>query len=167
MSVAGLAAVALLWAAPCDGPDATGWVQAFRDRVLAYDGLATFAVSEFGAPIACDGVLAMELDGAGFGTLTLTFAGGVSLTVETQPIETSIVTLRRAGGFEDAPRVEAALHAYTEAVGVAIDWDRPEPSTDDGEAVTSFRDPDDGLNASAELRTSAGRLVAVRFSVAL
>jgi hypothetical protein len=40
-------------------------------------------------------------------------------------------------------------------------------STEDGETVTSFRDPDDGLNASAEIRVSGGRLVVIRFSMAL
>lgn len=166
MSALGVAALVLLSVVRCDGPEATDWVRSFRDRVLAYDGLAAFAVSEFGAPVACDGSVSMEFDGVSYGTLRLAFASGVSLEVETQPIETSIMTLRREGGFDDAAAVEAALRAYTEAVGVAIDWDASEASTDAGESVTTFRDPDDGLNASAEVRSSGGRLVAVRFSMA-
>lgn len=167
MSVAGLLAVAVVWAGPCDGPDATSWVAAFRDRVLSYDALAAFAVAEFGAPVACEGDVTTEFDGADYGILVLTFGSGVSLRVETQPIETSIVTLRAPGGFEDPATVETALREYTEGIGVAIDWDAGRASAAGAETVTTYRDPDPGLNASAELLRSGPRLVAVRFAMAL
>jgi hypothetical protein len=153
--------------APCDGPDADAWVSSLRDRVVMYDGLARFAGIQFGEPIGCEGEVTTEFDGARYGVLTLTFPTGVSLTVETQPIETSIVTLRAASGFESGTAVEAALRAYTAQVGVSIDWDDAEESVDGAETTQTFWDPDSGLNASASLVTSGGALVAVRFSMAL
>lgn len=152
----------------CEGPDGDdAWVTDFRDRVLAYNGLAAFATAEYGASLSCEGRVTMEFDGRSYGTLTVGFPDGVSLVVETQPIETSIVTLRAPAGFDDAERVEEALRAYAERVGVSIDWSRPERSAEDGASVQSFRDPEEGLNASASMATAEGRLVAVRFSMAL
>lgn len=150
---------------PCDGPDP--WVVDFRDRVLAYNGLAAFAVAEYGAPVSCEGRVTTEFDGRPYGQLMVGFPGGVSLVVETQPIETSIVTLRDPGGFDDPGAAEDALRAYAEGVGVSIDWSRPERSTEGGASVESFWDPEPGLNAAASLVTSEGRLVAVRFSMTL
>ena len=152
---------------PCDGPDADPWVVDFRSRVMGYNGLAAFAVSTWGDPVSCDGEETMEFDGTRYGTLTLTFAEGVTLVVETQPIETSIVTLRSDGGFGDTDAVEAALRSYAEDVGVAIDWARPERSVEGEETTEVFSDPAAGLNASASLVTSGEQLVAVRFSLAL
>jgi hypothetical protein len=59
------------------------------------------------------------------------------------------------------------LRDYVGGIGVAIDWERPEASNDGNQTVETFRDPDPGLNASAALTTQEGRLVAVRFSMAL
>jgi hypothetical protein len=152
---------------PCEGPGADPWVVDFRDRVLAYSSLAAFAAATHGPPVSCQGAITMEFDGANYGSLELAYAGGVTLTVETQPIETSIVTLRSEPGFADPAAVRAALRAYTEGIGVAIDWDSPDITTEGPESVETFWDPEAGLNASASLLNSDGRLVAVRFSMAL
>jgi len=158
-------------AVPCDAPDADPdadpWVVDFADRVLRYNGLAGFAVARWGDAVGCVGQETMEFDGARYGTLELTFAGGVTLLVETQPIETSIVTLRASSGFDDPAAVEAALRAYADDVGVDIDWSRPERSDEQAEATETFWDPEPGLNASAATVRVGERLVAVRFSMAL
>jgi len=153
--------------APCAGPDADPWAAAFRDRTLSFNGLAQFAVADFGGPVDCDGTVTMEFDGARYGTLLLTFQGGVFLEVETLPIETSIVTLRASSGFEDRGRVEEALRAYAGQIGVSIDWTQPEHSVDGEESTETYWDPDPGLNASASLVSVGGGLIAVRFSMAL
>jgi hypothetical protein len=154
-------------AAACEGPDVDPWVGEFRDRVLSFNSLAHFAIAEFGEPVDCEGAVTTEFDGVLYGTLVLTFPTGVTLQVETQPIETSVVTLRAAAGFRVGASIEAELRAYCAQIGVSIDWDRPEDSTDGDESIRTFRDPDPGLNASASLVTSNGMLVAARFSMAL
>ena len=153
--------------APCTGPDADPWAAAFRGRTLSFNSLAQFAVAEFGGPVDCDGAVTTEFDGARYGTLLLTFQGGVALEVETLPIETSIVTLRSSAGFEHRGRVEDALRSYAAQIGVSIDWTQPEQSMDDDESTATYWDPDPGLNASASLVSADGRLVAVRLSMAL
>ena len=166
MSAPGLV-IAFALSVPCAGPEATPWLTDFRDRVLAYDGLAAFVVAEMGPPTMCEGDVMTEFDGASYGALRLSFGTDVTLTVETQPIETSIVTLRSEGGFADPMKVDAALRDYATGIGVSIDWEHGQASIEGEEEVTRFRDPDPGLNASAELRRSEGRLLAIRFSMAL
>lgn len=152
---------------PCEGPGADPWVTDFRDRVLAYSSLAAFAAQVYGPPVSCSGAITTEFDGANYGTLELAYGDGVKLIVETQPIETSIVTLRSDAGFTDPSSVRTALRAYAEGIGVAIDWDTSETTTEGMDTVETFWDPDAGLNASASLSSAGGRLVAVRFSMAL
>jgi hypothetical protein len=152
---------------PCDGPDADPWVADFRDRVVSYNGLAAFAAEAYGEPVSCVGGVTTEFDGVRYGTLTLTYPGGVTLEVETQPIETSVVSLRSSDGFADPSLVEGALRAYADRTGVSIDWGRSETSAEGEASVDIFRDPEPGFNASASIVTLDGRLVAVRFSMAL
>jgi len=152
---------------PCDGPEPDPWVVDFRDRVLAYDGLARYAVSRWGEPVSCQGEVTIEFDGVSYGTLSLVFRGDVSLIVETVPIETSIVILDAPLGFDDRASVEAALRAHAEAVGVAIDWTQPTTVGDRNHLMQTFWDPDPGVNASASLDIAEGVLVAVSFSLAL
>lgn len=152
---------------PCEGPEADPWVVDFRGRVLRYSDLAAFAVGEWGNPVACEGEIATEFDGVSYGVLTLTFSGGVTLTTETQPIETSVVTLHDPAGFEDPEAVVAALRSYVDGIGYSIDWDEPEREVEGDRTTETFWDPEPGLNASARLIRSGGRLVAVRFSSAL
>ncbi len=171
----GLLAAVLLTAAapvsgqavPCDAAGADPWVVSLRDRVLRFDDLAAFAVEKWGDPVGCEGEVTMDFDGARYGVLRLDFEDGVALSVETQPIETSIVTLGRTAGFADPEAVAAALRSYTTEVGVSIDWEDPETLTQGEEESQVFRDPTPGLNASAALVTRGGMLVRVRFSMAL
>jgi hypothetical protein len=152
---------------PCDGPGASVWAAEFRDRVLEYDGLARWVVALHGAPIACDGEITDEFDGAAFGSMVLTFAGGVSLESRTQPPESSVTTLRAASSFEDPERVRAAVRARAEEIGLRIDWSAPaEVTTDGGERVERHWDPEQGLNASAAFVFRDDRLVAVSIGMA-
>lgn len=152
----------------CDDPSASPWVSELRDRTLAYNDLAAFAVERWGAPVSCDGEVTTEFDGASYGFVELGFEGGVTLHVETMPIESSVVELRSPEGFgAEEPAVIDALRAHASHVGVDIDWENPELSEGPGEEVRQFRDPVPGLNASGSLITRSGILVAVRFSMAL
>lgn len=162
---AGLAARSV--AEACDGPRADAWVADFRDRVLAHDRLAHFAVLHHGQPTACEGEVTSEFDGARFGVVVLTFSGGVTLEVETMPPEASITTLRAPSGFPDETGVREALQDHANGIGLAIDWTTPEVGSEGAEVVHAFRDPDPGLNASASLIYLDGELVAVRLSMAL
>jgi hypothetical protein len=155
-------------AEPCDGPGVDPWIGELRDRVLSYDGLALWAVDAYGGPRSCDGAVTDEFDGAKFGAVTLGFANGVALTVETMPPEVSIVSLRAPAGFADGPAVLRSLRAYAAARGLAIDWDAPpETSVDGDESTATYWDPDTGLNGSASVVTVDDALVEVRVSMAL
>lgn len=151
----------------CVGPDVDPWVVATAERVARFDGLFAFALEQFGEANGCTGRVTDEFDGARFGTVTWTFGGGATFSLTTMPPETSIVRLRHADGFGDSVAASAALRAYADAVGVAIDWSAPEVSLEGEGEVQSFWDPDSGLNASASLMFVADALVEVRFSMAL
>ncbi|MEX2049573.1 MAG: hypothetical protein WEB90_08360, partial [Gemmatimonadota bacterium] len=109
-------------AEPCEGLGALQWATDFRDRMLAYDGLTGFAVAEYGAPVACEGTITDEFDGAVFGALLLTFSGGVTLESETFPPESSATMLRSEAGFADEAAAHEAVRAHAAGIGLRIDW---------------------------------------------
>ena len=155
-------------ALPCEGPDVDPWVADFRGRVESYDDLYRFAVERFGPPVSCEGAIGDEFDGARFGSLTFTFVEGITYSVETMPIETSLSTMRHPTGFEDPDAMREALAADAEGTGLRIDWSTPpEVSELDGEVIHSYWDPETGLNASASLIYAGGELVGIRLSMAL
>ena len=143
------------------------WVAGLRDRVMTYDGLARFAVDRFGALTSCEGAVTAEFDGSRFGKVLLGFPEGVSLEVETMPVESSVTTLRSEKGFQDGSRMRQLLEEYTGGMGLEIDWSAAEVHTEGTELIQQYWDPDPGLNASASLIYSGDRLVAVRVSLAL
>jgi hypothetical protein len=151
----------------CDGPDADPWVVDFRDRTLAYSGVARFALERWGPPTACEGAVTTEFDGARFGFVRLTFADGVSVEVETMPIETSITAVRAADGFTDAAGVEGAVRAAAADIGLEIDWAAPEEISEGDETTRTFWDPESGLNASVAFVYRNGTLIEARISMAL
>lgn len=151
----------------CEGPGVDPWITGFRDRVMAYDQLARFAEERFGVSTACEGTVTMEFDGAKFGTLLVRFPGGYSLKVVTMPIESSVVTLRADPAFSDESEIRGVLQDYVRGLGLSIDWTAPEEEVDGAEVVHRFWDPESGLNASASLIFSEGRLVAISVSMAL
>lgn len=153
--------------AECDGPGADPWVVDFRDRTLAYSGIARFAVERWGAPTACEGAVTTEFDGARYGFVRLTFGQGVTVEVETMPIETSITALRASGGFTDAAVVEAAVRAAAADIGLEIDWTMPEETVEGDETTRTYWDPESGLNASVAFVYRADALVEARISMAL
>ena len=151
----------------CDAPGAERWVLDLRDRMLEFDDLGLYALESFGAPLSCEGGVETEFDGLEFGSLALGFSEGAVLTVRTEPPEASVVALRAPNGFEDEDAAREVLRAYAERIGLEIDWTTPEMTTEDGETVQRFWDPDTGLNASAVLRYSSGSLVELGLSLAL
>lgn len=151
----------------CDGPDADPWVVDFRDRTLAYSGIARFAVERWGAPTACEGAVTIEFDGARYGFVRLTFAEGVTVEVETMPIETSITALRASSAFTDAAAVEESVRAAAADIGLEIDWTMPEETSEGDETTRTFWDPESGLNASVAFVYRGDALVEARISMAL
>lgn len=152
---------------PCDGPGADAWVTRLRDGVLSSDLLARHAVDRFGAPVRCDGEVTTVSDGVEFGRLRLDFEGGAWFEVETRPPETSAVALRIPAGFGNEAEARRLLADYCAAIGVHIDWETPTTSEEGGERTTTWADPEEGLNAKASLVHGDGRLVELRFSLAL
>jgi len=159
-------AQAPVWPA-CDAPDADAWVRDLRERVVQFDDLAGFAMESYGAPLTCEGVVSNEFDGMSFGSLRLGFSEGVTFQVETQPPESSSVTLRAPSGFADEASARMALERYAADIGLDIDWTAPEVTTEAGKRTETFWDPDSGLNASASVVFEDGSLVAMRLSLAL
>jgi hypothetical protein len=151
----------------CEGADVDPWISDLRARVESYHGLYRFAVEWLGAPISCEGEITMEFDGAMFGSLLFAFGEGASLSVETMPPETSIALLRAPSGLADVEAVRAALRDHAEGIGLAIDWSTPEVTSEGGEVVHTFWDPEPGLNASASLIYASDALVGIRVSMAL
>jgi hypothetical protein len=151
----------------CDAPEADPWVREMRERVLRFDDLAVFAAESYGEPMSCEGVVTAEFDGTKFGSLRMVFSEGSTFQVETLPPESSLVTLRSPSGFTDEVVARSVLVSYAEGIGVEIDWTAPEVTTEAGERIETYWDPDTGLNASAALILEDGSLVGLRFSLAL
>lgn len=152
---------------PCDDPAVDRWVTDMRDRVTSFDALGLYAIERFGPPRACDGSVTSEFDGMKFGILRLDFTEDVTFVAETMPPEASVVTLRVPSGVDDEDAARRILERYTADVGVEIDWSVPTLTEEGEERIQTFRDPDDGLNASASLFFHGGALVGLRFSLAL
>lgn len=151
----------------CDDPDADPWVAQLRDRMISFNLLVAHAIELNGSPLTCEGAVTSEFDGAKYGTLTLGFDHGMTFVVETMPPETSIVTLRTGSGFDDEVSARRLLETYSAGVGVDIDWESATETAEGEELVSSYWDPDPGLNASASLIFLDDTLVAIRFSMAL
>ena len=151
----------------CEGPDVDPWVTGLRDRALSSNQLAAYALERYGPLLHCTGLVTTEFDGAKFGIVRLEFTGGVILTIETMPPETSIVSLRAGAGFGDAGALRRVLEAYAAGAGLHIDWTAPTVTREGDERRATFWDPDPGLNASATLLFVQDTLVAVGVSMAL
>jgi len=151
----------------CDDDSVDPWVTDLRARVLASDGLARYAVEQFGEPVTCRGRVDNVFEGMKFGTLQLEFSGDAMLLIETMPPETSRVSLLAPNGFDDDELARQRLDSYVKGIGVEIDWTRPDTVTESSDTAVTFWADDPGLNASAQLVFTEGRLRSLRFSMAL
>ena len=151
----------------CESPMADSWTKARRDGLLARNELVGYAAELYGPPESCEGAVDAEFDGQEFGTLNLGFSEGVTFRLQTMPPESGTVTLRVPPGFEDEETAKGVLRTHSARVGVEIDWTIPEVTMEGAERVTSFWDPDQGLNARASFIYLDGKLVGLRFSLAL
>lgn len=161
------AGIAAVETDPCDAPDAAPWVGEQRDRIAAYNDLYAWATGRYGAPTACDGRVTLEFDGRPYGVVELTFAGGATLTVETMPLETSIVTLRRPSGFADPDAVTSALRDYADGVGVEVDWSEPTTTMQGDGRTDEFGPVDPAFNVFARIEYIGSAPVAISLSIAL
>ena len=152
---------------PCDGPAAEPWVTELRDRLLASDALAHYAVEQFGEPRTCDGAVTSDSDLGVFGRLVLGFANGETLEVETMPPETQILRLRAPDGIHAEASAKAVMRSYAFGIGLQIDWSAPRVQTTGTTREETFWDPGDGLNASVTFSYRGDVLVGMRLSLAL
>ena len=152
---------------PCESGRVDLWVTELRDRVLARDQLALYAIERYGEPLSCDGTVTSEFEGGKFGSLVLGFSEGASYRIEVMPPEAQIVELDVPMGFDVASSARELMRAYAEEVGVEIDWETPTARMFGDRREETYWDPDDGLNASVTLTYRAETLIAVRFSLAL
>ncbi len=99
--------------------------------------------------------------------IELLYPDSVTLQVETMAPETSIITLRSPQGFPDAIRAGAVLAGYATQVGLHISWTEPEVTPTGDEEVHTYRDPDEGANASVSLIFRGNTLIGMQLSLAL
>ena len=152
---------------PCDGPGADPWVAQLRDRILNFNDLAVHAIGRYGPPSTCDGSVNDNFDGAKFGVVTLSFGDDVSLTVETFPPEASIVSFSDTSGFDDEREMRELLLAYTDDVGLRVDWSIPDVRRGEGTRVETYFDAHPGMNASVALHYTDGALTQIEVKLAL
>ncbi|MGA7307046.1 MAG: hypothetical protein WBW88_19415 [Rhodothermales bacterium] len=151
----------------CDDADVGQWVKNIYGWTTSHDELARYAIEMYGPPRACLGEVTSEFDGNEFGRVWMRFSGGAVFEIETQPPEASIATLSDSSGFDDEATVRDVLKAYTNEIGLEIDWSDTTSTVDGKERMETYRDPDDGVNASARLVFRRNTLVSVRVSLAL
>lgn len=146
----------------CGGDaDLAAWAEVARESRLY-----RFAAELFGEPVSCNATRSV-FEGDEWRSLGFEFAGGARYRLETAPPETSGVSLTVPGGFRDEAAARAALEAHCEAIGLDIDWSRPEIRETGARRSTRFRDPESGRNAAAQLVHERGRLVEIGMSMAL
>ena len=150
----------------CDAPETDGWVRELRDRFML-GSMTVWTVERLGEPTSCEGTVTRVYEGVKYGSVVLGFAGGGTLGVETMPPETSIVTLRVPGGFSDDEDARRMVETYAAEIGLRIDWSGGIWESEGKERVRTFRDPDEGLNASVSFFYSGEDLMALRVSMAL
>lgn len=150
---------------PCGDPDGHEWIAVTRDQVMERNELVAFAVETAGDPASCEGSVTVW-QGEEYGHLRIGFDGGVEFSLETMPPGILIMELGAEGGFADADAAVEALRRLTERMGVSIDWTMPEESEQDGIQVRQYWDPEPGLNASATVGRSGGRVISLRWSIA-
>lgn len=161
------AAVATPLSQTCEGESADPWVTEFRERIIAHDGLARYAIDRFGAPVTCHGEVTNVFDGMKFGALDLGFANGARLRIETFPPESSRITLSAPSGFPDEREARQLMRTYVARVGIDIDWSRPTTTSEGATTTERFVSVESGFNASVETTVVDGLLTRLRFSMAL
>jgi hypothetical protein len=80
---------------------------------------------------------------------------------------TGIQSHERTRGLVQRCDHAAARRETAAGIGLSIDWSTPEITSEAGEEVHTFWDPEPGLNASASLIYVGGVLMGVRLGMAL
>jgi hypothetical protein len=142
----------------------SGWERMIKDEHDIY----LYAVKLFNQPMTCKGDVESNADENRVGTIVFTFAGGSTFSIEASPPETSMTILRAPGGFPDEKEARSILEQYSQEIGVHIDWSKPKEESRMGdEQVFTYWDPDEGLNAGADMVYKDKKLVEIRFHMAL
>lgn len=153
-----------------NSPEAVDWTAQASSRAVTFDVLLADVVAREGRWKACRGELhSLGDQGTGFGRLTYSFASGLTLTIESLPPESSVVTLRREAGLLTEADWVGMLKRYAAARGVPIDWSRPiVVKRTEGAATLRYEAAETGWNASAVIeRGATGQLTGLSLSVAL
>ena len=95
------------------------------------------------------------------------FAEGSELQIETLPPESTIARLTVPKGFQDEKEARMVLEQYVKVTGAPIDWSKPKEELKGNEREVTYgtSNPDD--NIFAGLKYKNGKLVELRFSMAL
>lgn len=146
----------------CGGDEElAAWAERARESRLY-----RFAVELFGEPVSCNATRSV-FEGDERRGLVFEFAKGARYRLETAPPETSGVSVSAPGGFRDEAAARAALEAHCKAIGLDIDWSKPQVDETGERRSTRFWDPESGHNAAAQWVHERGRLVEIGMSMAL
>jgi hypothetical protein len=144
---------------PCDGPAAKG---------IESGEFFHFAVAHWGAPSSCTAKLRNQ--GAQvFGTWTWRFKGGVTFTHDSSPPEYLVDAYSFDKGLDDSQVVDG-LFALDAIKQVSIHAQgKPELDVDADAGTTTERhwSSDTGFNAAIDVVRKAGKVVTLRFHIAL
>ena len=146
------------------------WTTQASQRAITFDGLLADVKAREGPWIDCVGDPLDPADReAAFGRLRFTFPSGVTLTFESAPPETGIVTVRRPEGLAPEQEWIGLLKRYAAGRGVPVNWSRQKLAKNkEGSQSESYEADDPGLNAIAVLqRNATGLLVGMKLSLAL
>lgn len=150
----------------CVGEKDSAWVER-QARATTEDPLFQFALEEAGPPASCQAAITERTDEGIFGTVSVRFRDGMIYRSETSPPESAQIDLTSKTGFKNPAQAVDRLKAATGAIGLHVDWSKPETKKSGDVETQTFWDPDEGANASGYLRYRGDTLVAVGFGMAL
>ena len=154
-------------AVPCDHADADPWIAEAGVRLMEAGSRTAALLEGHGDPDRCEGVVTQRFEGVTYGSITLTFTGGVEYSIATMPFETTIQKLVAVNGFPDEERLRERVRLYMDGVGFHIRWDDPTIEEDNGSRTEMYRDPEPGMNALVSFVRRDDRLVRVGISWSL
>jgi hypothetical protein len=128
-----------------------------------------FSVALLERPSQCQ-VSWQESEGQDFGSIKYGFPDGSLLSIESLPPETSLVEVKTMKATLDEQAARAFLQKTTAKNGFHIAWtSSPRIESDQRTGITrkTYWDPEEGINAGADLIYRDGKLIGIGFHSAL
>jgi hypothetical protein len=152
----------------CEGPGAEDAAAVQTQKNTENGSFYGFAVAHWGTPLSC--TAKVRRDGAQtFGTWTWRFKGGVTFSHDVSPPEYVVSTFSFERGLDDA-RVVDALFALDDVKSLSVrKKEKPALEVDADAGTTTERhwSTDEGFNAAIDVVRKAGKVVLLRFHIAL